>query len=252
MKYWLKLLTICAVLGFALYSCAGFLVHTESYKWNQRLTVIVDTPAGEVRGSSVVEVGISQTRGAIVPVEATGKKPSLSGEAVVVEVLPGRWLFVVLHGRSPTGWVSPVMETMAFKTFEPLRSEEVLYRLPLAEAMAALDVIPPDVPSEVPMEVYPQMVTFDDMSRPESVRLVDPLNMSKTFGPGVSLKAFTLELTDSDVTTGQVKALLPWLRDIWPNMLDGDRYAYRNAVNQVANGLSANSFSTEVSHIDAE
>jgi hypothetical protein len=43
-----------------------------------------------------------------------------------------------------------------------------------------------------------------------------------------------------------VAEYLHWLRDIWPNHLDGKRFETVNAENRLANSLSANSFSTEV------
>ena len=63
-----------------------------------RLTVIVDTPAGEVRGSSVVKISNTETMGPLVLMEARGVRSKTRGEAVALEVLPGRWLFALLSG----------------------------------------------------------------------------------------------------------------------------------------------------------
>jgi hypothetical protein len=60
----------------------------------------------------------------------------------------------------------------------------------------------------VPVEQYPLMVTFADLADPASVALVDPNDLAATFGPGVRLKAVTLEVTDAPVMEERVEALL--------------------------------------------
>ena len=52
------------------------------------------------------------------------------------------------------------------------------------------------------------MVTFDDLSDPATVRKVDPLDLAATFGPGVKLRAVTLELTNAPITSGKVVSAL--------------------------------------------
>ena len=67
-----------------------------------------------------------------------------------------------------------------------------------------------------------------------------------TFGPGVRLKRIEFEITDEPVTFGRVESHLPWLKSVWPNTLDGRRIRDGDAANQLANSLSASSFSTEI------
>ncbi|MCA9499915.1 MAG: hypothetical protein KC588_12035, partial [Nitrospira sp.] len=55
---------------------------------------------------------------------------------------------------------------------------------------------------------YPLLVTFTDLTDPKTVEKVDPENLAATFGPGVSLKRITLEITDEPVTEGKVESLL--------------------------------------------
>ena len=66
----------CAIIVLLAFCSVRVLFGGSTTSWNQRLTVIVDTPAGESRGVR------STTR----------------GEAVALEVLPGRWLFALLSG----------------------------------------------------------------------------------------------------------------------------------------------------------
>ena len=55
---------------------------------------------------------------------------------------------------------------------------------------------------------YPMLVTFEDITDPASVRLVDPADLAASFGPGVRLKSVVLEVTDEPVTEGRVEDLV--------------------------------------------
>ena len=57
----------------------------ERYSWRQKLTVTVDTPAGEVSGASVSQVS---WRKHWIRTDGMGWDYDLTGEAVVVEVTP--------------------------------------------------------------------------------------------------------------------------------------------------------------------
>jgi hypothetical protein len=66
-----------------------------SNSWHQKLTVTVSTPTGEVSGSSVSKVGISFAEDAwLAPGYAYSAEQT--GEAVVVEVSRGKFLFALL------------------------------------------------------------------------------------------------------------------------------------------------------------
>ena len=89
-------------------------------------------------------------------------------------------------------------------------------------------------------------MTFGDIADPASVRLVDPGDLGASFGPGVRLKAVTLEVTEEAVTEGVVEGVLGWLSEIMPNQLDGQRYETLGAKYPLANSLGVGWFSTEV------
>jgi hypothetical protein len=55
-------------------------------------------------------------------------------------------------------------------------------------------------------------VTFTDIIYPTTVKQVNPTNLVASFGPGVSLKRITLEITDEPVTEGKIEQILPCLR----------------------------------------
>jgi hypothetical protein len=210
---------------------------TRDTSWNQRLTLIVETPQGEVRGSAVTRVTKTETSGSLVLPEARGVRSKVMGEAVVVEIAPGKFLFALLSGtneekRDATHWV------------------DLAYQLRDAEshtgAMAKLRAQPRGKPVPLPPEGWPMLATFEDVTKPETVRRVNPADLAAVFGEGVRLKEVTLEITREAVTEGRVEGVLGWLSDLWPNQLDGENSRTIYTDNRFANSLSTSDFSTEV------
>lgn len=66
-------------------------------------------------------------------------------------------------------------------------------------------------------QTIPMLVTCEDVTKPETVTLVDPSDLAASFGPRVSLKTVTLEITRELVTEGQVKGVLGWLEMVGRN-----------------------------------
>ena len=61
---------------------------------------------------------------------------------------------------------------------------------------------------------YPLLVTFTDMTGPQTVQKEDQDILAATFGPGVLLKCITAEITDEPVTERKIESVLGWLNDI--------------------------------------
>lgn len=208
----------------------------ERYSWRQKFTVTVETPEGEVSASSVSQVSWSKHW---IRTDGMGWSYDLTGEAVVVEVTPGRYLFALLKGAGTSAYMGSVAAASIAgregRVIDGALFDEVRDKRDRAAGAIA-----------VPEVQYPMLVTFGEIADPASVKLVDPADLAATFGPGVRLKSVTLQVTDEAVTEGVVAQYLQWLVDIWPNRLDGKRFETVRAENRLANSLSANSFSTEV------
>lgn len=205
MLRWIMLIAALAVMA-ALPGCK------RSVSWHQKLTLIIDTPAGEVRGSSVTRVENVTNKGALVLPEARGTRSYWTGEAVAVEVLPGKWLFALLEGEGGTDaghWVYAAYDLNAALGPDGYPSYET--------AMAKLRAQPMNVPVPLPADGLPMLITFGDITDPASVTHVDPRDLSASFGPGMSLEAVTLEITDEPVTVGRVEVVLGW----WLEMRSG-------------------------------
>ena len=72
-----------------------------------------------------------------------------------------------------------------------------------------------EVKLDLPQWLYPMLVTFTDIDDPSSVQRVDPANLAASFGPGVTLKRITVEVTKDPVTTGIEKRLGPGFWKNW-------------------------------------
>ena len=233
MRASLVVAVIVAVAFLAFRGCFG----GSTASWSQRLTLVVETPQGEVRGSAVTKVTKTDSSGALVLPEARGVRSEVTGEAVVVEVAPSRFLFALLSGsgeekRDASHWVYPAYQLGDAGSY--------------GGAMMKLWSQPHDTPVPLPPEGWPMLVTFDDITKPETVRRVDPEDLAAVFGEGMRLKALTLEITKDPVTVGRVEGVLGWLIDLWPNQLDGENSRTIYTDNRFANSLSTGDFSTEV------
>lgn len=205
------------LLGAMLAGCLLMAGCGEKWSWNEKITAEVQTPYGIVSGSSVIRRSLTHQNSKLAPPEARGASLNVSGEAVVVEVEPGRYLFVLLNDLP-----NP------FEVFFPGDAPvEVAGRLETLRETR-----------ELTRDQYPLLVTFTDINDPTTVRKVDPDNLAATFGPGVSLKRITLEITDEEVTDGKIGQVLTWLTTVGDGMLDGRRISTLDAENRLANDLS--------------
>jgi hypothetical protein len=214
-------LMVCVLV---LAGCAG----RDVFTYNAKLTVTVETPSGEVSGSSVTREIASY----IYDVFGANASFGHTGEAVVVKVTPGRYLFALLDPRPATD---------VFADFLPKRPRRQSQRDAFNATYEALSRVRASGP--VPVKYYPRLVTFGDVGVPGSVRLVDPQNLAASFGPGVTLKSITLQITDEPVTEGRVGTVLPWLEEYRGKLrLDGAPYSSARAVRSLAAELAVSDF----------
>ena len=165
----------------------------KEHQWHQATTVTVGTPAGERSGTAVVE--ITAWFGKVL-LSANEVEYRVRGEAVVVEVAPGKYLFALLGGSEERFYRA------ARDRFEGMRRGEWLGEIPGQTE-----------PVELTGKSVPLLVTFDDITDPKTVRRVEPSDLAASFGPGVALKSVTLEITDEAVTEGRVEEVLRCIRD---------------------------------------
>lgn len=165
-------------------------------------------PRGQVTGSVVLRIDWEEatglSRAAFQGVDPSSTGLRVAGEALVVEVAPGRWFFALLKGDK--GWQGEPGLNARYAIAVPLGLHA---RSP--EGVDAILATPKDTPIPLPPEAWPMLVTFDDISRPETVRRLDPADLAAVFGEGVLLEVVTLEVTEGAVTEGRVDRRLKWL-----------------------------------------
>ena len=195
-----------------------FLAACGNEEWHQKLTVSVDTPNGVMSSSSVMKMSLSNQRSAFNPPEARGVSFSLSGEAVVLELAPGRYLFALLRGVPSLG-------------------EQIYPKMDVIEAAKLLRNDKTDGSTVVKLtpDHYPLLVTFGNINDPASVKQVDPSNLETTFGSGYRLNSITLSLTDEPVTKGRVEIVLPCLTTGNPCIPLNENLPYGDAMRNILN-----------------
>jgi TAT (twin-arginine translocation) pathway signal sequence len=155
-------------------------------EWHRKITVTVQTPSGEKSAFAVHAESLSKD-----PVLGSAHA-SFVGEAVVLEVSAGKYLFALIQENKPQ------TELVVFPGEAPLVSTHKLSAM-----VGKIFELSPDK--------YPMLVTFDNINDPKSVKEVKPSDLAGAFGTGYALKSITLEITDEKVTEGVVRRLLPWL-----------------------------------------
>lgn len=180
-----------AVLALAVWVWMTFFPETHS--WRQKLTLVIETPKGEVSGSSVIEVRVEFYDPPQI-MSGTEVEYDLTGEAALAEVLPGRYLFALM------GDSEELFAAAAKDQFKGMTRGEWLRGIPRQT-----------IPVTLTGDLIPMLVTFDDITKPETVREVDPEDLASVFGDAVRLKSVTLEITREEVTEGRVEGVLVWL-----------------------------------------
>jgi hypothetical protein len=196
MKRYLLSLATLLVLALVLPGCK------EVYQFNQKITVVVETPQGEKTGSAVTAVSwiVYSELYTQFSLSKTATGSSLSGEAAFVDLGNGKYLFVLLKG----------VKHLALTAFFAPKNQGFDHAGPAVLSTRFKG------PVDMSDEDAPMLVTFTDINDPKTVKKVDPYDLDAAFGcPKASkcytLKSITLEITDEPVTKGRVEKILPCL-----------------------------------------
>ncbi|WP_447971534.1 hypothetical protein [Nitrospira sp. M1] len=216
------LIVVGVMLVAMLAYCKDFLI---PYTWHQKMTLEVEVDGQIYTGSSVVKVSVGQsdpiTQGLGYPLQFGAR-----GEAAFVELPGNRYLFALLSGGPPDS--GP--KTNAVNIFAEHLPQRGIERFAVLSKSR--------LKQDIPLSHYPLLVTFMGITDPKTVQKVEPENLAATFGPRVSLKRITLEITDEPVTEGKIESVLEWLKTVGDGMLDGQRISSIYAKNRLANSLS--------------
>jgi hypothetical protein len=195
---------LVAVIGLAVLAVVGR--NQQESQWRQKMSVVVETPDNIITASSVISVDVEiGNRWLSNRTAGSGVSWKIRGEAVVVDLGGGRYLFALLKGARGYQSAPGRNALYAFADMEKYNPAEDI--LPVSDVVAAKR----DQPVTLAPEFYPLLVTFDDVRDPKTVKRVAPDDLAKTFGAGFRLKAITLAITGEPVTKGRVEKVLGWL-----------------------------------------
>ncbi len=200
-------------------TAVGIVACGKNYTWHQKLTVTVGTPDGLKTGTAVsrVTANVGQQ---YVPGDNRYLSLGFGGEATIVDLGNGKYLFALLSNATSL----ENTQSLANYTFPELQSTDPYVPAIDAATKTYSSYVPPLGPKPVPAKNYPTLITFINLNDPKSVKLLDPADLAATFGEGYNLKSITLEITDEDVTTGQIEQLLKWLSQKNLSFIDWTKY----------------------------
>ena len=192
--------TLLWVVGIPLLLIGFYFLAYPSYDWRQKMTVEVEFKGKLYSGSSIVQIGWRENDliGAVNGPNWIARK---RGEAVVVNLEHGRFLFALLSSGGNSGYI----ENLATKSLYNNGKNRVWGKQAFRRVMDF------NKPIMVPRKLYPLLVTFTDISDPKTVKRVEPNDLVASFGAGYVLKSITLEITDAPVTKSKVEGVLGWL-----------------------------------------
>ena len=232
-------LLLALVLSLSIISVAACEDSTKSHEFRYKLTVTLDTPEGEVSGSSVQQVTMTVYKD---PTHRNGVSvgEDFKGEAVVVDMGDRGVLFGALR-------TDP--ERVLYRTVEENVEGSYQSGYQTVNGVTYLNSLPVGTKADVPVRYWPRFVTFTDLDDPKTVQsllsiegcyagrsdeveakcdeigpYVTENNLEKYFGEGVRLKDITIEITDEPVTQGVVDEYLPWLKKYGGSYISGKSY----------------------------
>ena len=186
------------LIGFCIVSYISIF---RGYTWHQKLTITIERDGQLFEGSSVTEA-----RRQMNPINGLAGSPITSrtlGEAVVVKLPDGQYLFALRKGEKYEGNIDAIHYSAFAEKTKNINGAEGKFIF--------LTNAPVGTKASVPRKAYPLLVTFEDINNPATIKRVDSDDLAATFGAGYSLKSITLELTNESKTEGQFERLLPCL-----------------------------------------
>lgn len=173
--------------------------------WRYRLSLTIEGHNETYNGSGVFEVAEWRTPKFLPDVRPTGH--SIYGEAIFIEMKDGKNLVLTL-GNDRTRQLSSSALYVSQKAFlygHPTRKFTDLPRVSLR--------------TEIPLEWLPLLVTFQDVSDPNSYRVVNPIDLTIASDEGLRIVSAMVETTRDPVTIG-INEMLPFMKNM--DRADGD------------------------------
>jgi hypothetical protein len=196
-----------------------------------KLTAEVMTPDGLKTGSSVIEVSYSSTHP--LPNPGRWSADTLTGEAVYVDLGKGKNLFILLGvdrwerqasktpGRQPRfdgiegGQDRLTEEQLGEGSLNALWLPVHVFKLGRSvgeerEMRLRANALLGQTPVEVPSQNLPMVVSFSDLSKPETLRVLRPPEITDVLGQDYSLQSVKMQIV-RDSPSAHLEETLGWL-----------------------------------------
>ena len=182
-----KVLLVLLAIPLCIY--IGWRVKYPAFDWQQTLTFYITTPDGPIVASNT---GHARWReGPRIFVDAGSGSWSYDGEALVADLGGGQYLFGLLGNNLSLGRLVGQHNGKFDRSINHNERSRLIARS-RGEAW------------EVPFDLLPPLITFDDVTDMETLSFVDPENIANALGVGYSLDRVTFEITNTPTTIGQM------------------------------------------------
>ena len=201
-----------------------------------KMTVEVETPSGVKTGYAVREVTTyARVNG--------GDAMQVRGEAVAVDVAPGKTLFAVLSGeKGDVDYAAGIAKFALDSELSPGGANTDYDAGDFAELYPTY----PKTESPIRFGALPMLVMFANIRDPKSVVKVDPGDLAAHFGPGVKLKRITIEKTYAGVTGGIGERFSWWQKyKLERRRLNGSN-SVAISTNEISDNMGTGAFSTGI------
>jgi hypothetical protein len=222
-KFLLWLIAICAA---AVLLWRGAF---PTYYWTQKLTIDVEIAGKVYSGSSIVVCSV-QSMPQILP-ESGIWKYGKRGEATVVELPDGRYLFGLLTGACGLPFA-------LFKDkYDSAAGDQVWSGVQVMPNLREVRDVPLNDPN-----LHPLFVVFSHVRDPNTIQQVTVANFSEQFGVKDRISRISVEINPIYKYSGKIEQILPWVNSLKGNMIDGGFAISINAINNLANRLTREDF----------
>lgn len=203
------------VVCFSLSACDLFF---ETWRWNQKMTVVVEVDGKTFQGTSVSSV-LWRENDRFSAMHGPAWLSVVKGEAVVIELPNKKYLFALLSYAGNTEYTANLATRVIAKEPKHRVWGESAFQ-------AVLNQIGKD-PLVLSEDHYPLFVTFKDINDPASVERYLPYR-DDAWQSNIKLKNITLEIVEEPVTRGRVEKVLGWL-NTHAGLLSGNKtYDHKN------------------------
>lgn len=209
---------------FVLLPWACYRLIWPSYDWHQTLTLVVETPQGEISGSATARITWSE--GPQLLRDIVRWQSKVRGSATVVDLGEGKYLFALMDGA----------DLLAPRVFGGMSG--LIFRSALGPGLREVARQRFGASMEVPPTFVPRLAAFGDIADPATGTSVDSEDLEATFGPGYTLKSVRLEINGSAVMTSEVVKRLDWLGEYPETPVERlkNKHAPRTFGSSVTNG----------------